>query len=275
MHACPAPWSRRRFLARVGAAAAVAAGGAGAAAANALEPRRSVAPGAPSAGAIRVALVTDLHAPHYWFGFDELASVVSAFDPHLVAVAGDSLNRRGDEALVRACERLPARVASFASLGNWEYQSGCDRALLRREYERAGVRLLVNESATVDVGGRRVHVAGLDDLLRGRPSLGVLRPAGPRPELALVLAHCPALFDPIASASGGGAPVVTLSGHTHGGQIAPFGHALITPSGSGRYVKGWYAAPGGRHHLYVSRGLGNSDVPFRIGSPPELALLEI
>ena len=69
------------------------------------------------------------------------------------------------------------------------------------------------------------------------------------------------------------APFTAFAGHTHGGQIAPFGVALVTPPGSGAYVKGWYGAGGQR--LYVSRGLGNSDIPFRIGSPPELALLTL
>jgi predicted MPP superfamily phosphohydrolase len=276
-HISTMPVTRRRFLAHLAAAAATsAAGGAGLASANVLDAARSASPAAPPAGAIRVALLTDMHAPHFWFALEELAGAVAAFDPHLVVVAGDAFNRRGDEALVRAYEQLPARVGKFASLGNWEYQGDCDLVRLRREYERAGVRLLVNESATADVDGQRVHIVGLDDLLRGRPTLAPIRPAGPLPDRTLVVAHCPALFDAVvAAATPGDAPLVALSGHTHGGQIAPFGRALVTPPGSGRYLKGWYGAPGGRHHLYVSRGLGNSDVPFRIGSRPELPLLTV
>lgn len=275
------PMTRRRFLARISAAAAASAAGvAGLAAGNRLEARRSASPVAPAAGGIRVALVTDMHAPHDWFDLDELAREVAAFEPDLVFIAGDAFNRRGDEALVRAYERLPARVGRYASLGNWEYQSGCDLARLRREYARAGVELLVNAAATVDVRGERLRVVGLDDFLRGRPDLGAVTSAGAGADRTLVLAHCPALFDAVVGAVGGpgggsGVPHVVFSGHTHGGQIAPFGHALVTPPGSSRFVKDWYAAPGGRHHLYVSRGLGNSDIPFRIGSRPELALLTV
>ncbi|MFL5577480.1 MAG: metallophosphoesterase [Gemmatimonadaceae bacterium] len=273
------PMTRRRFLARATAAATAAvAGGAGLAGANRLEVRHSGAPSAPGAptGGVRVALLTDMHAPHDWFDFDELARAVADFEPDLLVVAGDAFNRRGDEGLVRAYERLDARAGKFAALGNWEYQSGCDLTRLAREYERAGVRLLVNAAARVDVDGGRIRVVGLDDLLRGRPRLAPLRAADARADRTLVLAHCPALFDDVAAALGpADAPHVVLSGHTHGGQIAPFGRALVTPIGSGRFVKGWYAAPDARHHLYVSRGLGNSDIPFRIGSRPELALLTI
>ena len=70
-------------------------------------------------------------------------------------------------------------------------------------------------------------------------------------------------------------PTVVLAGHTHGGQIAPLGLAIVLPEGSGRYVHGQYQSANSQHTLYVSRGLGNSGPPFRIGARPELALLEI
>jgi predicted MPP superfamily phosphohydrolase len=64
-----------------------------------------------------------------------------------------------------------------------------------------------------------------------------------------------------------------LAGHTHGGQVAPFGHALILPPGCHGYVQGRYARP--PHQLYVTRGLGSSHLPFRVGARPELAILDI
>lgn len=275
----PSSPSRRRLLrGAVAGAVASLAGGAAVVRSNGLDAHAVPAPGsAPGAGEpLRVALVTDMHAPHDWFAFSELAAATRAFDPHLVLIVGDSINRRRDEPLVRAYDALPARLGKFAALGNWEYQGRCDMGRLRAEYESAGVRLLINEEATVDHGGERVRVVGLDDLLHGRPSLDVV--ASPSRMAAasdatrtLVMAHCPELFDHAVRHTT--APFTAFAGHTHGGQIAPFGVALITPPGSGRYVKGWYGA--GRQRLYVSRGLGNSDVPFRIGSPPELALLTL
>jgi len=263
--------------AAVGAAVALG-GGAAIARGNRLDVHAlpaSPAPGRASAP-LRVALLTDVHAPHDWFDFAELAAATRAFDPHLVLVVGDAINRRGDEALVRAYEALPARLGKFSALGNWEYQGRCDFGRLRTEYDRAGVRLLVNEVASVDHEGESVRLVGLDDFLHGRPLVERLsdsppataNDAAPR---TLLLAHCPELFDHAVRRAT--APFTALAGHTHGGQIAPFGRAIVTPPGSGGYVKGWYARAGQR--LYVSRGLGNSDIPFRIGSPPELALLTL
>ena len=267
------PITRRRFVRRL-ATGAVALGAAGGVVrGNSLVASRSRSPAAPTRP-IRVALATDMHAPHEWVDLEELARAVRDFDPDFLFVAGDAFNRRGDEHLVAAYARLPARFGKFASLGNWEYQSRCDRGRLRREYERAGVRLLVNEAAGVDVRGEMVRVAGLDDLLHGHPAPGAIERAT-RGTRQLVLAHCPALFHDVVRVAPPGTSQTVFSGHTHGGQIAPFGHALVTPPGSSRFVKGWYTEAGTPHQLYVSRGLGNSDIPIRIGSPPEVALLEV
>lgn len=268
--------SRRRFLA-TGAGLAAAAAGGELFRSNTLEGVRTNARGAPGVPApppIRVALATDMHAPRDTFGLDALARIVGDFDPDLLLVAGDAVNRRGDEGLVASYRSLPARFGKFAALGNWEYQGGCDMARLRAEYERAGVRLLVNERQVVDVRGVRVSIAGIDDLLRGRPSLDVVRGAAVgRADRSLVMAHCPALFDDLARAAV--TPQLVLAGHTHGGQIAPFGHVFLTPLGSGGYVRGWYGSPDGAHALYVSRGLGNSRIPLRIGSRPEISLITL
>ena len=158
-----------------------------------------------------------------------------AFDPHLVLVVGDAINRLGDERLVRAYDALPARLGKFAALGNWEYQGACDFGRLRAEYDRAGVRLLVNEHATVDHEGEPLRIVGLDDFLHGRPTVdlvarGVAKGAAAAAPRTLVLAHCPALFDAVRRSVA--EPFTAFGGPTHGGQIAPFGVAIVTPPGS-------------------------------------------
>ena len=265
--------SRRRF---VGAAAGtVALLGAGSLVrSNQVHPVRT-SPPRPHVRppGLRVALATDMHAPQEWMDGTALARTVAAFRPDLLLVCGDALDRRGDEHLVRAYETLPASSGKFATLGNWEYQGGCDLARLRREYDRAGVRLLVNEAATVEVRGEPVRLVGLDDVLRGRPRLDLLEHGSGGHARTIVMSHCPILFDDVARVAR--FPHLVFAGHTHGGQITPFGHVFMLPRGSGRFVRGWYEAPRGRHRLYVSRGLGNSTIPLRIGSPPEISLLTV
>ena len=266
--------SRRAFLAAA-ALGAVASGVALHAARDAgVEVVRTVAPGA-DAPWLRIALLTDLHAPQSAVDVAALGGVVRAFDPHFVFIVGDSIDRAGTAGEVRAFDALAARHGVFATLGNHEHWSGCDLGLLRREYERAGVRLLVNGEVTVDVDGRPVRVVGLDDWRAARPDYRLVaerRPGWREAARRLVLSHCPVTFDHVRAATA--LPMDVFAGHTHAGQVAPFGRPLVLPSGSGRYVKGWYGGPAAQR-LYVSRGLGTSGVPLRIGARPELTLMTI
>lgn len=66
---------------------------------------------------------------------------------------------------------------------------------------------------------------------------------------------------------------LSVSGHTHGGQIAPFGWVLWRPPGSGRFVAGEYSTRFGR--LYITRGIGTSLIPMRIGARPEVLFVTI
>lgn len=109
---------------------------------------------------------------------------------------------------------------------------------------------------------------GTDDSLAGSPSLETM-PREPDHE-TIVLSHCPAFRDSLSRSD----PSIraVISGHTHGGQVAIGGWAPLRPPASGNYVSGWYTDDG--PDLFVSRGIGTSLVPIRLGSVPELALID-
>lgn len=270
----PSTVTRRQFLAAGAGVAALSFYGESS---NTLDTTHHVlAPSASPSRTIRVALITDMHGPHNWIGHQELTDQINRFRPDLVCIAGDAVDDRGDEPLVAQYAGIHARLGKFATLGNWEYQGECDLRRLRREYERAGVRLLVNDRVQLDDPAGPVDLLGLDDWRAGAPDYAqVTALPAPAPEStrAIIMSHCPVAFDAIMKIAQ--RPTVVLAGHTHGGQIAPLGLALVLPEGSGGYVQGRYASPDAQHTLYVSRGLGNSGPPFRIGARPELALLEI
>jgi len=141
-----------------------------------------------------------------------------------------------------------------------------DLKRLRIEYEKAGITLLVNERVTL--GG--LDVIGLDDFLRGSPNYDLLEGEVSSKPL-LVTSHCPQSFDfmPLTPK----APLIVISGHTHGGQIAPFGVALHTPAGCGTYLKGWYYKD--KHCMYVTTGVGTVGIPVRMGPRPEILVLNL
>jgi hypothetical protein len=87
--------------------------------------------------------------------------------------------------------------------------------------------------------------------------------------LAILMAHEPDIFPDLEH------PVdLVLSGHTHGGQVAPFGRALVVPSRHGtRDAYGLFRS--GERQMIVSDGLGSTTLPLRLGRPPEIVLVDL
>jgi len=225
--------------------------------------------GRPGQATLRVLQVSDLHLRTIGGLEQRLLAALHTAAPDVIAFTGDVVDRQTAlphlETFLGEC---PRQSRLFAITGNWEHWSGIPLESLDRLYKRHGVELLVNRSVAFVKDGCRVRVTGLDDLIGGRPdAVAALRDATPCPN-HIVLAHCPAVRDAVRLPAEHPADFM-LSGHTHGGQIAPLGIVLKLPHGSGGYVSGWYRDDGPA--LYVSRGIGTSLVPMRIGATPELA----
>ncbi len=67
---------------------------------------------------------------------------------------------------------------------------------------------------------------------------------------------------------------LTLSGHTHGGQVRIAGWSPVVPSRYGNRYAWGHVEEAGRH-LVVSGGIGNSLLPVRLGMPSEITLVEL
>ena len=211
-----------------------------------------------------IAQVSDIHAGLF-VGERELrdaGSLVRAMRPDLLVVTGDLVDLDADHApaVARALADLAPRDGTWAILGNHDYYAGAD--IVTAAVRASGVNLLVNEGRVIcgrDGGG--FALLGVDDLgARGYGRPGPLLPsalASVPPDLARVLlSHRPETFDVFA-----GQVALQLSGHTHGGQIAPARVVMNYPAGA-------YQRAGST--LYVNRGLGVAGPPVRIGVPPEI-----
>jgi len=221
---------------------------------------------------LRVMHVSDLHLHSIGKLEQLILEQLHETRPDLVVLTGDSVDRpAGLAALETFLQECPRGPRVLAIPGNWEYRAKISSATLRACYERQGVELLINQAVTVEKNGARLRVTGLDALRGGNPNpqlaLADLSPAAHH----LMLIHCPVIRDRLQLPPGHCVDLV-LAGHTHGGQIAPWGRAIVLPPGSGRYVSGWYRDGG--PPLYISRGLGTSGVPIRLGSTPELACID-
>jgi len=215
---------------------------------------------------LRIVAISDLHAPSYFQHneYQELVNIINDQDPDILILGGDVIDEAGKERLVSLFSSIHSKLAKLAVLGNWEYSAFLDSKRLRAEYEKAGTTLLVNERVTL--GG--IDIVGLDDFLHGSPNYGLLKGKVSSKPL-LVTSHCPESFDFMPFSPK--APLMVISGHTHGGQIAPLGVVLHMPAGCSAYLKGWYYE--GKHCMYVMRGVGTSGIPVGIGSRPEVLVL--
>lgn len=192
----------------------------------------------------------------------------------IVVFTGDLVNhsRYWDEAARWLADLpLPAAVPRFAVPGNWDYRCGGIDPF-RRSMDAAGFESLINESRTVSAGGGHVQVAGFDDLRCGR-----FRPRHAMQNLdpdrfVLALSHTPDLILHLDSDQFD----LMLSGHTHGGQIRlPKVGALITSTRVGRPFAQGLLELGPHRSLYISRGIGEGTIPWRVLCPPELALFTL
>lgn len=217
---------------------------------------------------LRIVAISDVHAPSYFRNNDwqSLVDMINKQNPDIFILGGDVIDQAGEERLVSVFSVIQAKLAKLAILGNWEYDVLLDFKRLRLEYEKAGITLLVNERVTLE----GLDIVGLDDFLRGSPNYGLLKGEVSTKPL-LIMSHCPESFDfmPLTPK----APVMVISGHTHGGQIAPFGVVLYMPTGCGTYLKGWYYKD--KHCMYVTTGVGTVGIPVRMGPRPEIFVLNL
>lgn len=275
----PHPLTRRHFLVGgAGALAAAALGDGFLVEPTALAVTRHVVPipNLPAAlDGLRIGCVSDVHLHGTVSDAARATSDALARErPDVVVLIGDICNTAEDLDLLAEWARdVRGSRATFATLGNWEHNAGIERRTAERTYARAGVELLYNTCACVPVGTAALALVGIDDPVLGEPDLArAVTGLDPSVAASLWVLHAPGFVDGVPRHTFP-IPAAILAGHTHGGQVRlPF-YTPYTPSGSGRFVAGWYrdtVAP-----LYVSRGIGTVLLPARFCCPPELPIFTL
>jgi hypothetical protein len=258
--------------------------------------RHRLAPAAwPRGLTLRIACLADPHAGSPHTSPARLARVVAAANalrPDLALLLGDYLAdhrfttyRPGLAEVAGILAGLRAPLGTYAVLGNhdwWEdpaaqaRQSPLPRAAAA--LEAAGLRVLHNAALRLEHRGTGLWLAGLGSQwawrLGGRRLQGADDLAGtlsriPDGAPAILMAHEPDIFPHVPARV-----AVTLSGHTHGGQVRILGWSPMVPSRYGnRYAYGHVQEEG--RHLVVSGGIGQSILPVRLGVPPEITVVEL
>ncbi|HEY1959641.1 MAG TPA: metallophosphoesterase [Polyangiaceae bacterium] len=215
--------------------------------------------------------ISDIHVgPTIGRAFiDEIVRTVNALSPDMVAITGDLVDGSVADlgALVEPLKDLRAKDGVFFVTGNHEYYSGADAWIAH--LRTLGIRVLRNERVALREG---LDLAGVDDTSAHNFGHGhgqdVPRAmAGRDASRAMVLlAHQPkAVLDACKLGVD-----LQLSGHTHGGQIWPWGYAVRLDQ---PHVAGLHDHEGTA--IYVSRGTGYWGPPMRVAAPAEITRIEL
>lgn len=262
----------------------------------------------PEGFRLKLAVIADLHAVAPWVDEERIESIVArtnALGADAILLLGDyvvgyRLARFGKPvphaAWARALAHLKAPLGVHAVLGNHDWWE--DRAVQMRErgptpageaLKAVGIPVYENAVVRLEKEGKPFWLAGLGDQWAFWPKperyadfvrhgkidyRGVDDLAGTLAQITdeapvILMAHEPDIFPEVPSRVS-----LTLSGHTHGGQVRLLGYAPIVPSKfKRRYVYGHIVEE--NRNLIVSGGIGCSGFPIRFGSPPEIVVVEL
>jgi uncharacterized protein len=243
--------------------------------------------------------VSDLHvdawSPFRRWRLRRWAGMLRALPFDVLVFSGDLIDDElGVEPGAAFLGQVAAGRPAFAVLGNHDYHHypwwenilnvhtmrdlGWVRAIevdqdvprIVASYARAGVETLTNRGRLVSVDGAEFWFAGVDDLIMGLPDLNRATDGAPENVPWILISHHPDLF-PWAEMAGFD---LTLSGHTHGGQIRlPGIGPLITGSSLDRGMVAGLTR-NSRGALHVSRGLGET-IPLRVRCPVQATVIEV
>jgi predicted MPP superfamily phosphohydrolase len=232
----------------------------------------------PRLSGLRFAVVSDIHlGPLTGLGHSErIVRMINSLQADVVAVVGDLVDGTVAELgrLARPLANLESRYGSYFVTGNHEYYTANGPGEWVEELGGLGIRTLRNERIEIAHGGAVLDLAGVDDVTgaaggsgsAGGPDFARALGGRDRSRSVVLLAHQP--VQAVQAAEHG--VDLQLSGHTHGGQMAPFN--LVVPLQ--QPVVAGLGEVGGTQ-VYVTRGAGFWGPPVRVGAPPEITLLEL
>lgn len=194
-------------------------------------------------------------------------AAINALKPDLIAITGDLSDAYIDvvKEAIDELQHLQSLYGTYYVVGNHEYFHSIDATIAY--LKTLGIQVLENSAFPINDD---FYIAGVYDLFGYRagthiPDITRTMQNIPPNIPTLLLAHQPKYIEYLE----GFTPALILSGHTHGGQIWPFGYlvSLAQP-----YVKGLHTL-GTNRHIYVNSGIGFWGPPMRLGSQAEITCI--
>jgi uncharacterized protein len=225
----------------------------------------------PDLPPLRILLLSDIHTGIFLKPavLGDIVRSLMELAPDLVAIAGDMVTGRSSDVnpfLGALAPLARAPLGAWYCFGNHDYFDGNAREI-KAKLQSLNITTLVNEAVKLKHGGGEFVLGGIDDFILGNPDWERLLSSHGAPHL--LLAHHPDFFYQAAARNA----ALTLSGHTHGGQVRPHWTPPLVRHSEFCLDEGAY-----RHKssmIVVSRGLGSVGLPVRYGADPEAVWIEV
>jgi uncharacterized protein len=243
----------------------------------------------PGFEGMRIAQLSDIHMDEYTEPafLRRVIQEVDHLRPDAVFLTGDFVSDGPFPLAVsrRAAAQCAAILRELSCPNLYAVLGNHDAAVAKKVGEKVvtaalaehSIPLLQNSHLPLERNGSRLWLAGLDDPLAGHPNPDAAIPDSIRhipDEPVILLCHEPDYVDYLLTHPAGAAVSLMLSGHTHGGQIRlPLIGATALPPLGRKYIEGWFRLD--HLQLYVNRGIGTVEVPFRVDCPPEVTLFTL
>ena len=221
-------------------------------------------PGLPQAFHLaRIAVVADLHLPDHIVSIPHLLRCLQLQRPDAIFLPGDLTNSYtdfDDKGLWRVAKELVKIAPCFAVPGNHEQRLGREERY-RKILTACGVHYMSDSYADWHKDGATLRLYGMGELTPPPPQV--------EGQPSILLAHRPERMEDYWQAGWD----IVICGHAHGGHVRMGNASLFSPDQGflPTYTHGVYQKDHTR--MIVSRGLGNSSIPWRVNNPPHLPLL--
>ncbi len=229
---------------------------------------------------LKIVQISDIHAGSFTSAkpLTEVLFLIETLQPDITFVTGDFVNFSHKELqmILPQLKNLHAKHGVYGCLGNHDhYMSPSDHPSLIQKIQETGINLLINENITLDIFNEQLQIAGTDNSSY-RMTYGDMNKAlsGLKDYLPTVLlCHDPTNWDKEIRRKT--FVDLTLSGHTHGGQIGIEYDAMSFSPASLVYKQSAGLYKDKDQYLYVNRGIGTVGPPLRIGIRPEITLITL
>lgn len=220
---------------------------------------------------LKVVFVGDFHVkPYQKKRLTNVVKKINEQNPDLILTTGDfvsSYNKKFSMSIkdiAKELSKLRSKYGVYAVLGNHDWKQGGEE--ITRELQNIGFVVLGNENKFININGKKLYIAGVEDLTTRTVKLDKALEKTSQP--TILLTHSPDVFPFITKKVD-----LTLAGHTHGGQIVLLiiGPPIVPSDYGKKYAQGLIVE--NNKIMFVTKGIGTSILPVRFNCMPEIVII--